>query len=364
MRILILFLTLMFSVNAAYAQTIKDMSGRQVEIKDDVKNITAIGPGALRMLAMMGLMDMVKATENYEHDRLNIPMRPYAVAYADYIAGLPEISQGGPGKMPYAEKLAMSGVDVIFAIGLSGRNADKITSSTGIPVVLLSYGKLGVFRDRAFDSLRLIGRITGKEGRADAIEAYLKKLEEDLNSRTADLQERYSAYVGGIAFQGARDINSTEAGYPALDMINAVNVADRANRSGHLESGHLEVDREQIIVWNPDFLFIDLMSLGNIKKDYIRNRDFFRTLPAVQKGSIYTVMPYNYYNSNIGSVYADAYFMGKVLYPDRFEDIDPFVKGDEVYNFLYGKDVFDDIRRALPVFKRMEFKDEGIGFGG
>jgi len=42
-------------------------------------------------------------------------------------------------------------------------------------------------------------------------------------------------------------------------------------------------------------------------------------------------------------VLADAYFVGKVLYPDRFADIDPVQKADEIYTFFVGKPVFSQM---------------------
>ena len=44
-----------------------------------------------------------------------------------------------------------------------------------------------------------------------------------------------------------------------------------------------------------------------------------------------------------GSTLANAYYIGKILYPDRFNDIDPVQKADEIYTFLVGKPVFKDM---------------------
>ena len=37
-----------------------------------------------------------------------------------------------------------------------------------------------------------------------------------------------------------------------------------------------------------------------------------------------------YYSTNIDTVIANAYYIGKVLYPDEFRDIDPAEKADEI----------------------------------
>ena len=82
----------------------------------------------------------------------------------------------------------------------------------------------------------------------------------------------------------------------------------------------------------------------------------YRVLSAVEKGEIYGVLPYNWYSQNHGSILADAYFIGKVLYPERFEDVDPVEKADEIYTFLVGKPVFDRMNEGFGsmVFKKID----------
>ena len=41
-----------------------------------------------------------------------------------------------------------------------------------------------------------------------------------------------------------------------------------------------------------------------------------------------------YYN-NIETALADIYYVGKVLYPEQFADIDPVEKADEIYSFSW-----------------------------
>ena len=46
-------------------------------------------------------------------------------------------------------------------------------------------------------------------------------------------------------------------------------------------------------------------------------------------------------NVNHETTLANAYFIGKLLYPEQFEDIDPVKKADEIYTFVVGEPVFD-----------------------
>jgi len=75
----------------------------------------------------------------------------------------------------------------------------------------------------------------------------------------------------------------------------------------------------------------------------LRNDPALQGLSALKEGRIYGVLPYNYYSTNYETILADAYFIGKTLYPDRFADIDPERKADEIYTFFVGKPVFGDL---------------------
>jgi iron complex transport system substrate-binding protein len=108
---------------------------------------------------------------------------------------------------------------------------------------------------------------------------------------------------------------------------------------------HADVAKEKIIEWNPEVLFVDLGTLQTTPSaiDELKTDESYQTLDAVKSDKVYGVLPYNYYSSNYGSVIADAYYVGSVLYPDQFADIDPAEKADEIYTFLVGEPVFDEL---------------------
>ena len=77
----------------------------------------------------------------------------------------------------------------------------------------------------------------------------------------------------------------------------------------------------------------------------------YQSLDAVREGRIYGVMPYNWYANNYDTVLADAYYIGKTLYPDQFADIDPDQKADEIYTMLDGKPVYGDMKTLFGGFE-------------
>jgi iron complex transport system substrate-binding protein len=64
------------------------------------------------------------------------------------------------------------------------------------------------------------------------------------------------------------------------------------------------------------------------------------------------VFPYNSYTQNFESIFANAYFIGKILYPEMFADIDPMEKAEEISIFLNGGTAFETLNQQF----------DGMGF--
>ncbi|AEC52597.1 hypothetical protein PNA2_1682 [Pyrococcus sp. NA2] len=333
--------------NETSGMTIKDMLGRTVNVPREVHRIIAVGPGALRIIVYLNASDMVVGVEDFEK-RYSYG-RPYIIAHPE-LRNLPSIGPGGPGKLPNLEAIMKLKPDVIFAVYIDRKTADEIQEKTGIPVVVLSYGELANFTDEEFfESLKLAGKILGKEKRAEEVISFIKSVEEDLRKRTKDVTPK-RVYVGGIGYKGAHGIESTKADYPPFTVVNAYNVASE------LGKGHKFIDKEILLKWQPDYIFIDEGGLKLVLEDYKKNPDFYKSLKAVKEGNVYGLLPYNFYATNIGTAIADAYFIGKVLYPERFKDIDPEKKADEIYSFLVGKPVYKVLAEQFGGFGKIDLE--------
>ncbi|MGA9189766.1 MAG: ABC transporter substrate-binding protein, partial [Methanosarcina sp.] len=222
------------------------------------------------------------------------------------------------------------------------------------PVVMFPYGSLTNEKDRAEmnSSLRIMGEVTGKQERAEEVIAYIDATMQDLENRTADIpeSERKTVYIGGVSSAGAHGIISTEPAYPPFLWVNANNVA------AGMGTDHADIAKEALVDWNPEYIFIDIgtLQLGNEGSiGELKNDTSLTGLSAIKNNKVYGVIPYNFYSTNYESVLANAYFVGKVLYPERFEDVDPATKADEIYTFFLGKPVFSDLNRQ---YKDLGFK--------
>jgi iron complex transport system substrate-binding protein len=223
-------------------------------------------------------------------------------------------------------------------------DADALQEKTGIPVVSFPYGSLNNEEQKAemYSSLRVMGEAVGKQERAEEVIAYIETTMQDLESRTADIpeSERKAVYIGGVSLSGAHGIISTEPAYAPFLWVNANNVA------AGMGTEHADIAKEALIDWDPEYIFIDVgtLQLGNEGAiGELKSDASLAGLSAVKNDKVYGVIPYNFYSTNYESVLANAYFVGKVLYPERFEDIDPEAKADEIYTFFVGKPVFSDL---------------------
>jgi iron complex transport system substrate-binding protein len=329
---------------SAEAKTITDIQGRTVSVPDKPERIICLGPGALRLIVYLDAVGTVAAVESME--KMNPQGRPYWIARPE-LHDLPTCGPGGPAainKKPDMEAILQARPQVIFATYMEGGLADEVQAALNIPVVGLSYGDLGRFDPAVYDSLRIAGGVLNRSDRADAVVDSIHSLIRDLEDRTRNIPEdqRPRAFVGGIGYRGAHGIESTESDYLPLNGINAVNLADQVEaRIG----AHIFVDKEILLSLDPEVIFIDGGGLELVAGDFRKKPAFYRTLTAFKTGRVHTLLPFNFYTTNLGTALADAYAAGKILYPGRFDDVDPEKKADEIYAFLVGRPVYDVMAR-------------------
>ncbi|AKB46522.1 Iron(III) dicitrate-binding protein [Methanosarcina sp. Kolksee] len=330
------------------AMTLTDGFGREVTISENVERVVCSGAGCLRYLVYLQAQDDVVGVDSLEKEESAFEGRPYALANPQ-LKDYPLIGEFRGKDDP--EKIIAISPQVILKTGTSGQSAatngadaDTLQNKTGIPVVMFPYGSLKNEEQKAemYNSLRIMGQVVGKQERAEEVINYINATMQDLENRTADIpeSERKTAYIGGVSMAGAHGIISTEPAYPPFLWVNANNVA------AGMGAEHADIAKEALVDWDPEYIFIDIgtLQVGNEGAiGELKNDTSLSGLSAVKNKKVYGVIPYNYYSTNYESVLANAYFVGKVLYPDRFEDIDPEAKADEIYTFFLGKPVFSEL---------------------
>ena len=317
---------------------VSDMAGRLVKVPVDPQRVIALGPGSLRQIVYLGRHDRVVGIEQFE--KSSALGRPYMLANPD-LAKLPTIAPGG-GKNtnmePDLEATLRVRPDVIFVSYMDAAKADSLQNKLGIPVVVLSQGRFAGFDERIFDSLKIAAKVLNVEGRAEAIQKFVDDARKDINSRVGDHQAQTgpSVYVGGVGFRGQQGIESSDADYIPVEWVKANHVVKALGKTEHLF-----INKEQLLAWNPDVIFIDGSGLAPVLKDYQKNPDYYRSLKAVKGGRTHVLYPFVFYVANIDTAIIDAYATGKVLYPEEFADIDVKAKADDIYRFFIDKPAYE-----------------------
>ena len=322
---------------AQNTRTITDGAGRQVEVSEKVESIICVGVGALRYTCYVGAQDLVCAVEDCEKEP--VISRLYNYVNIEKFRELPVIGTNGN---PFPEEIIKAAPDVIVMSAYASVEADDLQAKTDTPVVVVP-GSDTTLDAAAYETIRILGELTGMETRANELTQYLQGIQKDLDDRTKDIpeSEKPSVYVGGVSFKGHHGFEGTEAGYGPFALIHAKNLADTTG-----QTGAFNIDLEQVLSWDPEILFVDFNGMALINEDYAKNPDYYNALTAVQEGKVYSQISFRSNASNLETALADAYYAACVMYPEQFRDVDPVAKAEEIFETLLGVSPYADLKEA------------------
>ena len=314
---------------------INDMLGREVEIPQPVKRVMGVRAGALRLLVYMDATAMVSGIEDVELR----PGRAYALAHPELL----ELPLIGPMMGGDAELIAVNQPDVIFMTFATIGEADDLQNKTGIPVIALNSGNLSYDKQNFFQSLQLIGEVINRLERADSLIQFIHQQEQLLKSLAPNPATHSTrVYLGGVSYNGAHGITSTNPFYEGFEMVNAHNVAK--NVGGFKTPTGASIDIEQLLVWNPDHIFIDAAGLELVNPQLSPDAPGMSALTALNNRRVHTLMPYNWYSTNYETILVNAWFIASVLYPEKVPESSFLKQKEVIYQFFLGKDVSPELK--------------------
>ncbi len=331
--------------------TITDSFGRSVTIPENVSRIVCSGSSSLRYVVYLDAEDLLAAASGADQTNSTSTRdtRPYTIANPQF-ADLPNI--GSSDSSINLEQIMVVNPQVIVMLGSladgdasgTAAKADSMQTRTGIPVVAVASGSILTEegREEMYSSFRLMGDVLDRRFQAEELIAYIQATLADLEERTGDIpeSEQKVAYVGGVSHSGPHGITSTRPLYPPFEWVHVKNVA-----GGH-DLQYVEYPKESLLYADPEYIFIDAGTLNlvdEVNAFHAIKSPIYSSLQAVKKGDVYGIMPYAHGGMNIETVFVDAYYVGKIVYPERFADIDPKDKADEIYTTFVGEPVFDQL---------------------
>lgn len=321
----------------ATTQIIVDALGREVEVPLEVNRIVALS-NVPRMVVFLGLADKVVGYSGMDPEKVT-PQTAYAYATKDLWADVPIVGTDAAGNTDYYPEQIISVQPDVIICGYAQDAADQLYAQTGIPVVSVSMGTL--FGEDYNEALRIIAKVCGVEDRAEEVISYIDTCLEDLDARTRDVpaEEKPTCLAAAATFKGAHGIEGVRMNDQILAAVNANDVTAGEGTS----ATSMEVDLEQILAWNPDFIFCDYGGVKLVQNDVAEHPDFYAQLTAFNNGQIYQYPSSTSYYSNLEIPLANCYFVGKLLYPEQFADIDVTEKANEIFKFFLGVDDYMEV---------------------
>lgn len=313
------------------ARQITDMSGRVVEIPAEIDKVFSTGPVAAIYLytmdpeRMLGwnykLNDLEKQIILPEYHDLPSYGMGDSVNYEAVIAAAPQIA-----------------LDVSSGNDAAKADADKLSESLGIPVIIVS-NKL---EDTA-EVYRFLGDLFHDTARGEELAAYVTKTFDDVSNAEIADDKRVSIYYGN----GENSLETAPKGSThaqIIDFVNADNVAVLEAEGGN----RIQISLEQLLTWDPDYIVVNGepkqdISGGAAAQAILDNPDF-EHLSAVKNGNVFGApnTPFSWVDRPPGpNRIIGIRWLSKRIYPDVFDyEIDAEVK--EFYQTFYHLELTDE----------------------
>lgn len=313
-------------------KTITDALGREVTVPATVEKIIPLG-NTPRMITYLGLADKVVGIGDCEI--AESPLQAYAYVNRELWKDLPIVGSDSMGETSYyPEELIQAAPDVIVCTyGLD--TVQDIERQTGLPVVAVTDASL--FTPEYEDSLRILGEVCGVSERAEAVVEFINTCIADLRARTENIpdDDKPSILAAAATFKGSHGIEGVYSNYAVFDVISVNDVTRGMTDTG--VAGGLLVDKEQILAWDADLIFLDYSGVELVRQDMAENPDFYTQLKAFWSGDVYQCPNSTWHWSNVEIPLVSAYYMGSLLYPEAFADVDFEAKAAEIFEFFLGQ---------------------------
>ncbi|MGO4704395.1 ABC transporter substrate-binding protein [Microvirga sp. 2MCAF38] len=322
--------------------TVTDVTGRQVEVKVPV-NKAILGEGRqIYFVAALDTNDPFKRVVGWRDDFEKADLD----GYKDYLAKYPQIAKlptfGGSKEGTFDIEQAVALAPDVMIMNIEAKTATddaKLTeklAKVGIPVVFVD------FRDQPFvntdPSMRLIGKLFGREARAEEFVAFRNEQIKIITDRLAKanppkpvvMMERAAGYSDDCCMS-----------FGSENFGKMVEIAGGVNMAGKIIPGTFGiVNPEQIVAANPDHVIVtgsnwELYVPGGAwvgvgpgadakmarnKLAALMKRPAYTGVKAVKNNEVHAIW-HQFYNSPYQFVAIQQ--MAKWLHPDLFKDVDP-----------------------------------------
>jgi iron complex transport system substrate-binding protein len=331
---------------ASYPKTFTDTQGREITLDEAPQRIITRAPDEARVVIALGYGDKLIAGEQATKSCL-CPMTFDNVAegclncYETIIDGrMPDLPEISTRYDIYFEEIAKLKPDLIFCGNL--KDAEAFEDKIGCPVVVLGGSGWNFGEDGYYDSIRVAAEALDAQEKAEELISFALNKVEMIESVTknVDPEKKPKVYFAsrgaGTGFydpKEGRDFTRTEPNYDPLVMAGGRNVASE------IEGNTVNVPLEQIIAWNPDYIFISNSAAGNnTGLEFIKNSPELASINAIKEGNVYNCFYPHCRGQPPDRNLLNMMYMAKIMYPEEFKDLDLEKEGNEIFKAFLGVD--------------------------
>jgi len=328
-------------------RTVVDVSGKTVEIPRIVNRIVVTCQGgAAHEIAVLGAAHRIVAQPSMKSFPQLLKMYPCLNA----------VSDAGSFDVIDLERIMVLKPDIVVASVYSMQGNKKI-EEMGIPVVTVNTGRADV--DHLLKEFNMMGMILGKEKTANELMRYWNDRLAMIRKRTASIPEARKKRVFYTS-SGASITTSMDRvlgwGHHFITASGGMNVSV----SGNIKIEKGTINREQLLLWNPDVIIVSSGKNRQNSIDDARYNSRFSGTKAMDDNAVYPCP--------IGAFWWDRpspeailgiMWLAKTLYPEAMADIDIKKETKWFFGRFYNYSLTDKEYESFGV----EIKPKGAGRG-
>ena len=318
--------------------TLVDQADRTVTVPRPVEQVISLAAlDSTRALIQLGAVDKIIGIGMYSKPpcKEGMPGDRWWSPQCYVAPELMELPDVGSHRDPNLEQIVALNPDVVFQYAGLPDVANAIQEKTNIPTVCVM-GSAKSFFD--FDMHSLVGKVIGKEERAEELISYANEKIDAITEVTSEISDSEKPKVYCISgCSRIHEITHTWSRYPPVELAGGILVA-----KSDVSSGSYKVSKEQIIAWNPDVIMVHhsgpkSLEIGGLSKEDVFTDPDIQIINAVKDERIYYTRGYMR-GWDPATGLTEVLYMAKLFHPDKFKDLDVEKEGNEILERFYGVD--------------------------
>lgn len=328
------------SMNSSGNQTITDMANRTVNIPGDINRVVATSPPMTTIMYMLAPEKIAGVNFQWTDEELKYVPDQYKDKFP-VVGGWFGSQDGNYEEFIASEPdFVVESIDEGMGVDLS-TVAERQEKFGSIPVVAVTDNTNVTKID---STIEFMGKILQKEDKANELISFNDKYLSEVNSVASSIpdSEKKSVYYAS-GEDGLSTYASGASHGQLISLVGGKNVADTEVQDSGSE---LTVSIEQVMKWNPDVIIAtDEDFYNNVYKD-----SKWANVKAVKDHRVYISpqSPFKWFDRPPGAnIIIGVPWTAKVIYPDKYSNINMVDATKEFYSNFYHYDLSDDEAKEI-----------------